>query len=179
MKILCLHGFSQNAQIFSKRLKVLEKSLKADLVFPDAPHFISDSQELRCWWRSSDDRLVYHGLDESISFIKDIWNTQSFDGILGFSQGATFTAILSNLLKPKFVIIVSGFVPFPTLLQESFNPIKSLHIMGKSDEIVPLQENFKLSQCFINPSIYMHDGGHYLPLNRDAIETIQEFIKNL
>jgi predicted esterase len=178
MRILCLHGFSQNASIFSKKLVVLEKSLKADLVIPDAPHFISDSKELRCWWRASDDRLVYNGLQDSIAFIKTLWNSQSFDIILGFSQGATFASILSEILKPKLLIVVSGFLPFPPNLQYQQIPIKSLHFMGKTDQIVPLEENFKLSQTYINPTVYIHDGGHYLPLNKGSLETIKNFISS-
>jgi predicted esterase len=179
MRILCLHGYSQNSAIFSKKLKVLEKSLKADLVIPDAPHFIPDSQELRCWWRASDDRLTYHGLQDSITFIKNIYDSQSFDLILGFSQGATFAAILSQILKPKLLIIVSGFLPFPPNLQYSQIPINSLHIIGKSDDIVPLEENFKLSQTFTNPTIYIHEGGHYLPLNQESLATIRNFIHSI
>lgn len=174
MRILCLHGFSQSSEIFRKRLKVLEKSISATLVFPDGPHILKQENEIleRCWWRSSDDRLVYHGLQESIEFIQSLWNSQEFDGILGFSQGATFASILSPILIPKFMIVVSGFLPFPKTLADSIlnDKTQSLHIMGKSDEIVPMDESIELSQRFINPIMYIHDGGYVsIILNVDII----------
>ena len=157
MRILCLHGFSQSAVTFRKRIAVLKSKIKSELVFIDGP---IDLENGKCWWKSSDDREIYHGLDESINIVKSVWNSNEFDGILGFSQGATFTAILSTILYPKFIIVVSGFLPFPESLKNMSNiSIPSLHIMGKTDEWVPVDENFKLSQAFINPVVYIHDGG--------------------
>jgi predicted esterase len=142
-RILVLHGYSQNATIFSKRLGALRKECKdIDFVFVNAPHILLpadlfgspqrfdsiseapsevDTQSdpntaLRAWWKANKDRTSATGLQESIMVIRDVLREQSFDGVFGFSQGAAFAGLLSALLERPHLyppFLVDGKAPHP------------------------------------------------------------------
>ncbi|KAG0317761.1 Ovarian cancer-associated protein 2 [Dissophora globulifera] len=144
LRILCLHGYTQNAQVFTKKTAVFRKALKgvADL----APHVLPiptletpeerEADQLNNlepesipygWWTSSPERPQYKGLDESLTGLRDVLEKQGpFDGVMGFSQGASMASLLQLLLERphlshvmtgcrhgplKFAIVVSGFEP--------------------------------------------------------------------
>ncbi|KAJ3405560.1 Ovarian cancer-associated protein 2, partial [Chytridiales sp. JEL 0842] len=137
LRILCLHGYTQNESVFRKRTGVLRKDLTAiaDLVYVSAPHLIPPTEEeaksdaamlkafnaqaedaARAWWIPLPDRSNHVGYPETIEFLKRIWIEQGpFDGILGFSQGAAITALFAaelisaSITPPKFLIAISGF----------------------------------------------------------------------
>lgn len=125
-KVLALHGYSQNATIFSKRIGAIRKECKnIDFVFVDAPHILLPSElsgassrfdsELqleavseeaadpntapRGWWRSNETRTKAEGLKASILVIRGLLMTQRFDGVFGFSQGGAFAAVIAALLE--------------------------------------------------------------------------------
>ena len=84
------------------------------------------------------------------------------DGVLGFSQGACFAAILAAKINLKFAIIAGGFAPRSPELAILFNyqvRVPSLHFMGETDELVPCNLNKKLAAAFVSPEIYLHGGG--------------------
>ncbi|PPQ67957.1 hypothetical protein CVT26_005837 [Gymnopilus dilepis] len=126
-RVLVLHGYSQNANILSKRLGALRKESKdIDYVFINAPHVLQpadlfsspqslDSEApasvaetqsnpetaLRGWWTANrdKDKTVMSGLRESILLVRDVLKEQRFDGVFGFSQGAAFAGLLAALLE--------------------------------------------------------------------------------
>ncbi|KAI9511450.1 FSH1-domain-containing protein [Russula earlei] len=142
-KVLVLHGYSQNASIFSKRLAALRKSVGKDieLVFVDAPHVLepvdltghgttldmlgaseasaaSEDPALkpRGWYKTDLTRTRTDGLEESLAHLRDILRTQSFEGIFGFSQGAAMAALLAALLERPHhhpPFLVDGVPPHP------------------------------------------------------------------
>ncbi|THH18689.1 hypothetical protein EW146_g2352 [Bondarzewia mesenterica] len=122
------HSYTQNANIFSKRLSALRKTC----VFVDAPIVLhpidiantfsapsesSDSSNAlaaygaaeantddpaltpRAWWKTDLSRTETTGMEESVIFLRDLLRQQRFEGIFGFSQGAAMAAILSALLE--------------------------------------------------------------------------------
>jgi len=130
-KVLALHGYSQNATIFSKRIGAIRKECKnIDFVFVDAPHILlpselsgsssrSDSEQAvseeapdpnaapRGWWRYNEGKA--EGLKTSILVIRGLLMTQRFDGVFGFSQGGAFAAVIAALLErphlyPEFLV---------------------------------------------------------------------------
>ncbi|KAG0208242.1 hypothetical protein BGX28_000707 [Mortierella sp. GBA30] len=148
LRILCLHGYTQNAISFTKKTAAFRKSLKdiADLVYVTAPHIVPiptlgtpeerevdelDNLEPEAvpygWWTSSPEKPQYKGFDKSLKELRDVLEKQGpFDGVMGFSQGASMASILQLLLERphlsatmsgckhapfKFAIIVSGFEP--------------------------------------------------------------------
>lgn len=118
-KILCLHGFLQNAKVFSEKSSGIRKLLKKNniqteyldgptvLSKQDLPFTIDDDK----WEAIEKDQLnkswFYHTDISSELNIETAINTVSeyikehgpFDGILGFSQGAALAAIVTNQIK--------------------------------------------------------------------------------
>ncbi|XP_054722803.1 esterase OVCA2-like, partial [Uloborus diversus] len=125
LKILCLHGYRQNAKSFREKTGGFRKSIKnvADLVYIDAPHEIPledksdndeetslDSNTGRAWWFATEDfkfnaktpTEIAQGFDESVACIKKAFETEGpFDGIFGFSQGAAMASLICGLKEIK------------------------------------------------------------------------------
>jgi hypothetical protein len=139
-KILFLHGFTQNAKIFEKRVKTLLNALKVnfpgyEFVIPDAPHVLEDNsneEEVKRGWLylNPTDKLCcndfvkeeveYLGLDKSLKSILGL-GTADVKCIIAFSQGSLITLFLSALITNndeymkyfpnlKCVIITSSFI---------------------------------------------------------------------
>lgn len=141
-KVLMLHGHSQNASIFSKRLGALRKSMgkSIEMVFVDGPIVLlpvdlngasslaalgaseanmtsSDpSTTPRAWWKTNPEKTIAHGLEDSILLLKDILQRDRYDGVFGFSQGAAMAALLAALLERPHSyppFLVDGEAPHP------------------------------------------------------------------
>ncbi|KPI43743.1 40S ribosomal protein S27 [Cyphellophora attinorum] len=103
VKILMLHGYTQNGSLFRAKTRVLEKRLQkalpsVSLTYPtgqiqlkpsDVPGFDgnpTESTEAYGWWRRRDD-------SDPPEYAEG-----PFDGVIGFSQGACFAAVVASLL---------------------------------------------------------------------------------
>ncbi|ORX94480.1 hypothetical protein K493DRAFT_315464, partial [Basidiobolus meristosporus CBS 931.73] len=178
-RILCLHGFTQNAEFLSATSKVFQQTIKplAELVFLDAPHRIEASAdprnqgEARAWWRSVEDGAKYVGYENSLELVRDTLQTKGpFHGILGFSQGACFTSLLIKDIQKnpltnadlRYVITCGGFKSrCPDLVTEPASlKIPSLHLLGQRDKIMRHERSQLLADCFVEPKVVMHPGGH-------------------
>ncbi|CAF3913298.1 unnamed protein product [Adineta steineri] len=136
LKILVLHGFSQNANSLKRSAKKLFKGLKnvATFYFANGPlpcnttgetkeslsnafdnENMPETSYQRQWWNASTDYKTYHHLDVSLHYIDKLFKSEGpFDGIIGFSQGAALTGILCGLqpfgnITFNFAILISGF----------------------------------------------------------------------
>ncbi|KAK9876345.1 hypothetical protein WA026_012654 [Henosepilachna vigintioctopunctata] len=128
------------------------------------------------------------GFNDTVRVIEEVFRDAGpFDGILGFSQGACLAGILSNLqqsglIKAKFnfAIIISGFMskclPHMKYFQEVIN-LPSLHVIGDNDQIIPNKMSQELSDCFENPLVVRHPGGHIIPDISQELECYQYFIQ--
>lgn len=128
------------------------------------------------------------GFEESVKLIEDIFEQEGpFDGLLGFSQGACFVGLLCDLqhrgllkFNFNFAIMASGFksgsLPHLKYYCDRIN-LPSLHIFGKTDQVIPFEMSEALSNCFEEPMIVVHEGGHYLPATAAQKSTYQKFIK--
>ncbi|KKY18357.1 putative dihydrofolate reductase [Phaeomoniella chlamydospora] len=124
LKILMLHGYTQSGEIFHGKTRALEKHLVkafpgSKLVYPtgplrlrpsDIPGFDAakfqtnddDDVESFAWWRRADDSdpVEYKGFDEGAATIANVLATEGpFDGVIGFSQGASAAAMVASLLE--------------------------------------------------------------------------------
>ncbi|KAJ2159834.1 Ovarian cancer-associated protein 2 [Coemansia sp. RSA 552] len=110
MRVLCLHGYTQNAERFRARTGPFRRGLKRslELVYMTAPHAATDFQPQSteaepdgpsaAWWNRSGD--VWAEIRLSIQSIGKVIREQGpFDGILGFSQGSGMAAVLLALLQ--------------------------------------------------------------------------------
>ncbi|KAK6628573.1 hypothetical protein RUM43_002388 [Polyplax serrata] len=190
LKILCLHGYRQNATKFRSQTGALRKNLKnvADFHFLSAPHVVpytehyeGDENEERAWWfttptsfSSRDETSMDKGLTESLNAIKKYFlENGPFDGILGFSQGACLTGLICALKERKeidldfsFAIIVAGFQSRCTLHRKFYDQkinINSLHVIGETDQIISNSMSYALVDTFVNASVIKHPGGHFVP----------------
>jgi len=125
LKILCLHGYRQDADMFKDKLGGFRKSIKniAELVFISAPLLIQgddasdaiygnnimreteSAKEGRSWWFNSENFFSAKtksehaiGFKETIDTITDAFKSMGpFDGIFGFSQGAALASLICGL----------------------------------------------------------------------------------
>ncbi|CAO3639296.1 unnamed protein product [Cunninghamella blakesleeana] len=131
LKILCLHGMSQNGHIFRKKTAVIRKKIDkiADMVYITAPHLSlhpnHTSEVLRAaaadenapeeekpfgWWLAKEENVQpeddsFVGFKESIDVVKDVLTKEGpFDGIFGFSQGAAFASMLAAALENRSLL---------------------------------------------------------------------------
>lgn len=123
LKILMLHGYTQNGSLFHAKTKVMEKFLLKvfpgiELHYPTGPSRLKpsdvpgfdlsqldsngDGVEAYGWWRRSNtsDPPEYAGLAEGLKVITDTLDLHGpFDGVMGFSQGAAAAAMVASLLE--------------------------------------------------------------------------------
>ena len=147
LRILCLHSFRTSAAILRDQLFIAQwPSSLGDLcefTFVDSPHLASGEvppdvasffePPYKEWWNAMTDEksgvLEYVGLDESLASIDAfVAEHGPFDGVLGFSQGATLTGMLaasglaegkgpfasssssSSSSCPTFALMISGML---------------------------------------------------------------------
>ncbi|VEN58195.1 unnamed protein product [Callosobruchus maculatus] len=142
----------------------------------------SQDEELYAWFFNRDDN-TYRGIrdggpaigfEESVKLIEQIFTEEGpFDGLVGFSQGACFVGLLCAMQQRGltkfnfgFAVLAAGFKSecFPHLKYYSDRiNLPSLHIFGETDKINPTESSEALSNCFEDPVIVRHPGGHYLP----------------
>jgi len=111
--ILCLHGYRQNGETFKNKIGSFRKILKpyAEFSFIDAPHLAKKilpedeiGEEFRSWWFNQEDGNFTTemgpkdtGFDDSVKLVEETWKNGDFDGILAFSQGASFLSAVCGM----------------------------------------------------------------------------------
>ncbi|CAG9535705.1 unnamed protein product [Cercopithifilaria johnstoni] len=212
LKILCLHGYQQNATVFRSKSGSFRRPMKkyADFVFMNAPHEVewehaseteSDAAcvapaDCRGWWYVSQrfhTRKVkdHEGFEESVQAVVDFARKEGpFDGLLGFSQGATLAFLLSALKRKedvnidfRFLILISGF-PSRNLEHQKLNEMAQsnlpcLHVYGEADKVVSHELSAKLVELFDKDMIVVveHPGGHMMPNMSKYKGMIDKFFK--
>ncbi|KAF8870469.1 serine hydrolase FSH [Infundibulicybe gibba] len=222
--VLVLHGYSQNANIFSKRLGALRKECGKDveMVFLDGPHILqpvdlvgSPSAALptveapsvdadpaltpRAWWKVNRERTKAFGLEESLMLVRETLRSRKFDGVLGFSQGAAFAAVIAALLErphlyPPFLIdgqaphpplqfclAISGFKLVDPIVTPLFVPSYStptLHVIGRTDIVVVEERSRLLIDVSSNKRVEEHEGGHFVPSKAGWRKFLRDYMKD-
>ena len=181
-RLLCLHGYTQNATLFRQRTAVLRKQLEPNIecVYVDAPFLCPgepEEKQPRTWWilKTDGQKFFYDGYQQSLTLLNDLWKTGGFVGVLGFSQGAVMAQIFANQApSPCFLISVSGFPPRDESIRLSLTKTPSLHVIGTSDEIIDpafslasaqqtAGEAIGLNETVALTTVLSHPGGHVVP----------------
>uniref|UniRef100_UPI0035902CBB esterase OVCA2 n=1 Tax=Myxine glutinosa TaxID=7769 RepID=UPI0035902CBB len=185
----------QNAQTFRERTGSLRKILKksAEFVYISAPHVVPSLEvaegeeakketDVRGWWFSKIDNSfcatdyveICKGFEESLDEVgRAVKEHGPFDGVLGFSQGASLVSLLCGLQQEcdqrftfKFAILVAGFrsrsSPHNRLYSKGIT-LPSIHIFGDTDRVIPREMSEELLECFREPVVCTHSGGHFVP----------------
>nr|CAB3264605.1 esterase OVCA2 [Phallusia mammillata] len=202
LKLLSIHGYMQNAEIFRKRTGAFRKLFKKKVLFDfvTAPNKIPANEEsekdLTGWWFSSkeksylaQDKTDYsEGLNESLNKIaEELQSKGPFDGILAFSQGAALLGIICCLKEKgderfqnfKFAILVAGYKSRQTehggmYVERISTP--TLHVIGDTDQVIPRDMSDDLLTIFENPQVLRHDGGHFIPSTSSHKQTYLQFL---
>ncbi|MEZ0094878.1 hypothetical protein [Streptacidiphilus sp. EB129] len=174
LRVLCLHGYHGSGRILRQQMEPLAGDLEGavEFVYVDAP---SLSEGDFGWWHHE-----FRGWERTRDWMFDLFEQQShFDGVFGFSQGAALASLLVGLRSPAaetggrkaldfaFAVMVGGFrsdSPKHARLyasRESYT-LPSLHIMGRSDGIVPIADSRVLAGQFASPVVLEHPGGHVI-----------------
>uniref|UniRef100_A0A1I7TX58 FSH1 domain-containing protein n=1 Tax=Caenorhabditis tropicalis TaxID=1561998 RepID=A0A1I7TX58_9PELO len=206
LRILCLHGYRQCDQSFRQKTGSTRKLVKslADFEFVNGVHSVAvdeHSDSSRAWWFSNSEAMSFSsreqtdvslGFEESVNaVVKYIEENGPFDGLMGFSQGASMVHLLIakaqlgeiSLPDIRFAIFFSGFLSLSSQ-HNSFTSLRikdfpSLHVFGDADEIVARPKSEKLSDQFeVEPVRIVHDGGHLVPAMSKYKETIVGFLKD-
>ncbi|CAL1573081.1 unnamed protein product [Knipowitschia caucasica] len=159
---------------------------------------VSPDQDPRGWWFSdvaarsfsAQQRCeVSLGLDQSVAAVRDAVKTLGpFDGVLGFSQGAAFVAMLCALqeqnLEPefgfRFAVLVAGFRSACSEHERFYErvlEIPTLHVFGLDDRVIPDHMSKDLLPVFKEPLTLTHPGGHFIPAAAAHRQTYQDFLK--
>ena len=200
LKLLCLHGYAQNGQFFRERTGAVRKQLKSvcEFTFLDAPRpatgeFLGQIDEATRgaplgWYNTRDGNrpalsTSYDGLEESLALVRTTCQSQGpFDGVLGFSQGATLAALLcltTDLFQ--FAVLFAGYVPRDATVLAALDAgapcrLPSFHCFGATDASVPPDVARALASRFADPVIHEHEGGHVVPGNAPLRSALKAFL---
>uniref|UniRef100_A0A1I7WSK9 FSH1 domain-containing protein n=1 Tax=Heterorhabditis bacteriophora TaxID=37862 RepID=A0A1I7WSK9_HETBA len=130
LRILCLHGYRQNDSMFREKLGGLRKQFKkiAHFEFINAPlipnvSVTEDRGAGRGWWFSKQENVfssrdvtnIATGFEESVKTIcQYIDKNGPFDGVLGFSQGASMAHLILAMEH-----LVVHYILFPVFFESS------------------------------------------------------------
>ncbi|WP_426567040.1 hypothetical protein ACPPVT_03165 [Angustibacter sp. McL0619] len=180
-RILCLHGYHGSGAILRRQLLDLASALPdpVELVFTDAPALARGDFG---WWHEG-----FAGWEGSRDAVLSQLRIGGFDGVFGFSQGAAMTGLLSAVQQTdepsqlfEFAIMVGGFTsPLSQHARLFQAPISlpSLHIVGRSDVIVPPRDSADLASRFAQPEVIEHSSGHVIPSSAHIARQVGDFLR--
>ncbi|XP_071157615.1 esterase OVCA2-like [Mytilus edulis] len=153
--------------------------------------------DARGWWFSRSEDNYYNPLDytdsskgfeDSLQCIIQTFEEQGpFDGILAFSQGAAFLSLLCSIqqketdspIKFDFAIFVSGFKSRQKEHAKFYDitiEIPTLHVFGETDKVIAKEMSEDLLQCYKEPMVLQHTGGHFIPAASAQKKKYLEFL---
>ena len=147
------------------------------------------------WVRPAKSRKIV-GLEDSVELVRETFVKTEGEvrALVGFSQGATFIALLRRKLPELFenvrnVVSIAGFDP---LDEEAYAAAdddgkvgkgliesKSLHVHGANDALVTRDRCDRLRDLFYdaeNASMFEHEGGHGVPTSKQFREAFETFL---
>jgi predicted esterase len=212
LKVLALHGLGQCKETFQESQQLAENckdckdclaaKLKhvVELVYVDAAHvdprpgssmlrvhYVPEGFELgdTFAWQTVE-KTECNGAEESLAYLEDIWRNHPdapFDGVLGFSMGASMGACFVDHMQrqdfpgPRFFICCSGsYTPVPTNIEayaaymtsDKKIMTPSFHTIGKEDDICLPELSRKLASIFFEPQVLEFEKGKHRPPNRSS-----------
>ena len=237
LRVLCLHGFTQNGETFRQRTGSIRKQLKKkiDFVFIDAPHDASgafgddDASALgtagdgvapgrggssgerrgvrrrrargaRRRRRRRPDYIFVGRSRSSRAVAADArlgrrrgrhrrrrGNVRPFDGVLGFSQGASAAALALALVPSlrdtvRFAVLFSGFEPMDPAATAALHAARittrSMHVHGHADRMVSRERTEALARSFRPSRVLLSRGRARGALSKESRDALRSFALN-
>lgn len=224
-----LLGYAQNGAMMRRKLRQLRSRLEqllmheypggVEIVCPDgtialAPgtatgglhggRAIRDLMDmnLRRWWKNLDNVNQYKGLLRSLEVLAAMLRENPFDGIIGFSQGATLATMLAALCEGgstrlralaeqgepvliarpqhpfKFALLSCGYKGTEKYYSGFYSPRLTTPILfdvATLDHMVePSQSDEWVSVCARGQKI-VRQGGHWFPTNEKSLSSMASF----
>lgn len=207
LRVLGIHGYRTSGAILKKQLTKWGPAVHdlVDITFIDGPTPAKGKSDVEGiyegpyfeWMQFNHDYTEFYGFEESMADIIDYMEKNGpFDGLIGFSQGATICGALTAaqergkiilgkdaaaLPKIKFVIFLAGAkLRDPKIVEVFDTPIDrpTLHFLGEKDpRKVPGEwylANWKDSIAIRHPQ------GHTVPrLDDESRATVVKFLKDI
>jgi pimeloyl-ACP methyl ester carboxylesterase len=179
-RILCLHGYHGSAAILRRQMAPVATTLPTDveLVFVDAPSLASGDFG---WWHEG-----FRGWARTRDWLIELMDGEHFNGVFGFSQGAALAGLVAAIadresapISVEFAIMVGGFTSSAPQHADPFAraiTLPSLHVMGRTDGIIPMRDSLRLADRFAHPVIIEHPGGHVIPDDPATTARITDFV---
>ena len=189
IRVLCLHGYQGSGRILREQMKPLTGELAASVEFVhiDAPSLSGGDFG---WWHQG-----FRGWEKTRDWMIGFFREQPpFDGIFGFSQGAALASLLVGMrgigetppgpLGFEFAVMVGGFRSDSAMHAQLYGgaenyKLPSLHIMGRSDSIVPIADSRVLARQFNDPVVLEHSGGHIIPSAPSIRDSVELFFQRM
>jgi hypothetical protein len=185
LRLLCLHGYHGSAARLRNQMAGLVSAMPSNVefVYVDAPSLASGDFG---WWHEG-----FSGWEQTRQWAVDLFDSQPpFDGLFGFSQGAALTGLLAAVNESEyhrasaeswfeFAVMVGGFKsdsPRHAELFERSLALPSVHVMGRSDGIVPIGDSRELATAFKDPLVIEHSGGHIVPGTDTVTHPLAQFL---
>ncbi|POM64230.1 Serine hydrolase (FSH1) [Phytophthora palmivora] len=206
-RVLCLHGYRQDALKLRGRIAALRRTFKSSVEFVclDAPFDVpyeptteehanneetgENVKQLKwCDFTRDEETGQYllQRVEESIEYVANFVKKEGpFDGIFGFSQGGTMASLILQRQEEspfafRFAMFVSaGACGDPKYTSDVMVDLPSLHIIGETDAVVDNERSVALKDQFVNAKLLMHPGGHYIPTNKEPKDAFRAFFKEL
>ncbi|CAK4067272.1 unnamed protein product [Aphanomyces euteiches] len=194
LRILCLHGWRTSTTVISLQVAGFRQAFGqsgAEFVSLNAPFpatgpaqeairkFFGESGPYYQWWDAVKvpdfvpEKTTYVGLERTLEFVqRQIHELGPFDVVLGFSQGAALTTLLTahyhahaKEIPYKAAVLVCGLIPRDGLPNDLVLPfdIPSIHILGQQDEMLSLGHDLVETYSATSRKLYIHDEGHRFP----------------
>ena len=189
IRVLCLHGYQGSGRILREQMKPLtgELTVPVEFVHIDAPSLGGGDFG---WWHQG-----FRGWERTRDWMIGFFGEQPpFDGIFGFSQGAALAPLLVGMrgigetppgpLSFEFAVMVGGFRSESAVHARLYGGTENyqlplLHIMGRSDSVVPTADSRVLARQFSAPVVLEHSGGHIIPSAPSIRDSVELFFQRM
>ena len=210
LRILCLHGYHGSGDILRRQMSALIEGMDALAEFAclDAPSLAFGDFG---WWHAKSTanppaskdagvgpaRKRYEGWERTFASVVETFAAHGpFDGVFGFSQGASLTSLLVGLRTPAghptearplrfdFAVMVGGFAGADPALASRYADrhcyeLPSAHIIGLGDHIVAAPLSRALAAVFKEALILEHDGGHVIAATPETRSGFRSFLEDM
>ncbi|KAG6548641.1 hypothetical protein Mapa_009795 [Marchantia paleacea] len=208
LKVLALHGSRTSGAILKKQVSKWSPAIHdlIDFTFLDGPTPAQGESDVQHiyegpyfeWMQSNKDYTEFYNYRESIAFVIDyVEKNGPFDGLLGFSQGATLAGCIVALQRRKWDILGKSAADLPpirffiaisgaNLRDPGINDVylgtpmdvPTLHLIGAKDFMCEPSTQFL--QFWKDPVTIKHPQGHTVPrLDEAAVTTFVTFLKQV